>query len=341
MGSVSAAAEGSGQPPATMRAAYILRTGGIDQIRIGPLPVPRPGPTDVLVRVVASAVNHVDLFVRSGAYATHTPFPFVIGRDLVGTVVETGPGVDGFASGDRVWCNSLGHHGRQGAYSEYAAVAADRLYRLPDGVDPLAAAPVLHTAATAYLGLVREAGLSVGETILVGGAGGGVGSAVVQLAEGLGARVIATASPEDVEWCRSCGADVVLDYRSAHLDEELRAAAPDGIDVWWDTSGHHDFGAALSHLTLGGRIVVMAAMGANPSLPVGALYTRDASLRGFAISNASVEDLADAARTINALLATGRLRSRIAATYRLDEAADAQRRLESPGVRGRILVLSS
>ena len=118
---------------ATMQAACIDRVGG--PIRIAALPVPRPGPTDVLVRVAASGVNHVDLFVRSGAYRTHTPLPFVIGRDAVGSVVEVGAGVAAFAVGDRVWCNSLGHAGRQGALAEYAVVAADRLYRLPDAID--------------------------------------------------------------------------------------------------------------------------------------------------------------------------------------------------------------
>ena len=339
MTSVSTSAQVPAKTPETMRAAFIRETGGTDRIQVGPLPTPRPGPTDVLARMAASDVNHVDLLVRSGAYATHTPFPFVIGRDLVGTVVETGAGVDGFAPGDSVWCNSLGHHGRQGAFAEYAVVAADRLYPLPAGVDPTSVAPVLHTAATAHLGLVREAGLRLGETILVGGAGGGVGSAVVQLATGMGARVIATASPRDEQWCRSCGADAVLDYHDDDLDEQIRAAAPDGIDVWWDTSGHHDFEAALPRLRSGGRVIVMAALDATPSLPIGALYTKDVNLRGFAISNASVDELAAAAGAINQLLATGRLRSRTGATYRLDDAAKAHEAMESGGVRGRIVII--
>ncbi|BCT74390.1 hypothetical protein SCMU_02320 [Sinomonas cyclohexanicum] len=159
-----------------MQAAFVRELGGTDRIEIGQLPVPEVGPTDVLVRMEASAVNHVDLFVRSGAYQTKTPFPFVIGRDLVGTVAAAGLGVVGFAPGDRVWTNSLGHAGRQGAFSEYAVVAEDRLYPLPDGVDPTAAAPVLHAAATAYMGLVREACLQPGETVFVAGGGGAVGA---------------------------------------------------------------------------------------------------------------------------------------------------------------------
>ncbi|MBM0225476.1 alcohol dehydrogenase catalytic domain-containing protein [Micromonospora sp. ATA51] len=116
--------------PDTMLEAYLTELGGPERIRIGPLSVPVPGPTDVLVRTELIAVNHVDTFVRSGGYATHTPFPFVIGRDLVGSVVRAGEGVDEFAIGEKVWCNSLGHRGRQGSFAEFAVVPRERLYRL-------------------------------------------------------------------------------------------------------------------------------------------------------------------------------------------------------------------
>ena len=302
---------------ATMQAACIDRVGG--PIRIAALPVPRPGPTDVLVRVAASGVNHVDLFVRSGAYRTHTPLPFVIGRDAVGSVVEVGAGVAAFAVGDRVWCNSLGHAGRQGALAEYAVVAADRLYRLPDAIDPEHAAVVLHTGATAHLGLARQARLQAGETLFVEGAGGGVGSAIVQMARFMGARIIATAARRDHDWCRQCGADVLIDYHDDDRYEQARQAAPEGIDVWWDNSGHNDFAAVLPLMRLGGRAIVMSGLrGGAASLPVGPMYTRDVSLHGFAISNASVSDLAHAATAINRLLAAGRLNARIGATGRKD-----------------------
>ncbi|MFI5610191.1 NADPH:quinone reductase [Amycolatopsis sp. NPDC051903] len=324
--------------PATMRAAFIRATGGVERIEVGDLPTPVPGPTDVLVRMEVSSVNHVDLFVRSGAYRTPTPFPFVIGRDLVGTVAAAGPGVAGFAPGDRVWCNSLGHGGRQGAFAEYAVVPVDRLYPLPAGVAAETAAPVLHGAATAHVGLFREARLAPGETVFVGGAGGAVGSALVQLAAAAGARVVATSSPRDVAWCTESGAAAVIPYDAADFDEQVRAAAPGGFDVWWDNSGHHDFERTLPLLRQGGRVVLMAGLGAAPVLPVGALYVRDLSLHGFAISNASVSDLAAAATVINAGLASGRLRVRVGATYPLADAAKAHAALESGSVRGRILV---
>ncbi|MGH3390938.1 MAG: NADPH:quinone reductase [Actinomadura sp.] len=328
--------------PAVMTAAYITRLGSADEIRVGGLPVPAPGPTDVLVRTDALAVNHVDTFIRSGAYRTFTPFPFVIGRDLVGTVAVTGAGVTEFRAGDRVWCNSLGYDGRQGSFSEYALVPAERLYRLPDALDPVTAVGVLHPAATAYLGLFREGRVSVGDTIVVAGAGGAVGSAVVQLATAAGAHVVATASERDTDWCRSCGAHTVIDYRDPDTPERIAAAAPAGVDLFWDTSGHHDLETTLPLLARGARVIVMAGLGARPVLPVGALYTGDVSLRGFAISNASIGDLRATATTINGLLAAGRLRTRVATTLPLADAAEAHRLQEAPGRTlppGRIVVV--
>jgi len=326
--------------PQAMRAAFIRATGGVERIEVGDLPVPRPGPTDVLVRMEASEVNHVDLFVRSGAYRTHTPFPFVIGRDLLGTVVEVGKGVASFQVGERVWCNSLGHHGRQGAFAEYAVVAEDRLYPLPDGVDVKEAVSILHTAATAHIGLVREARLRAGETLFVEGGGGGVGSAVVQIAHAMGARVIATAAPADDAWVKGQGVQAVFDYHSKDVYAQVREVAPDGIDVWWDSSGHNNFTQCLPLLAMGGRAIVMSGLkGGAPTLPIGEMYTRDVTLHGFAISNASVDDLARAAADINRLLASGKLHTRVGATFHLADAAKAHAAMASGDVKGRIVVV--
>lgn len=324
----------------TMQAAYIEAPGAPEAIRVGALPIPAAGPTDVRVRLAASTVNHVDLLVRSGAYATHTPFPFVIGRDLVGTVIHAGASAGDFRPGDRVWCNSLGYAGRQGAFSEQVVVSADRLYPLPDGVPWAQAAVLLHPGATAFIGLVHKARLQAGETLLVEGAAGGVGSAVVQLATAMGARVIATAAPNDEAWCRACGAQTVIDYHDADCYAQVRAAAPEGLDVWWDASGHQRFEACLPLLRLHGRAIIMSGFkGAAPVLSVGPMYTHDVSLHGFAISNASVGDLGEAAAFINHFMATGRLRARIGATYPLSEAARAHVAQAQGGLKGRILIL--
>jgi NADPH:quinone reductase-like Zn-dependent oxidoreductase len=308
-----------------MTAAYITGFGGADDIRIGRLPRPVPGPDEVLVRADVVAANHVDTFVRSGAYATDVPFPFVIGRDLVGTVAAT---AGRFAFGDRVWCNSLGHDGRQGSFAQYAAVPVDRLYPLPAGIDPVRAVAVLHTAGTAHLGLFRTARVRQGETILVQGAGGGVGSAVVQLASAAGARVIVVDRAENAAWCRTCGAADVLDRADPGTPAAVRDLAPGGVDVLWDCSGHHDFETTVPLLARGGRVILMAGLRVRAVLPVGAVYTRDISVRGFVISNASAVDLAEAAEGINRELALGRLTGRVRARLPLTEAARAHRMLE-------------
>ncbi len=325
--------------PGTMRAAFVRSTGGTDLIEVGDLPTPRPGPGDVLVKFLVSDVNHVDLFVRSGAYPTPLPMPFVLGRDLVGEVAVAGKGTNGFAPGDLVWTNSMGHSGRQGTWSEFVALPAERLYHLPRGVDPLTAVPVLHSAATAYLGLFRRATLRPGDTVFVGGAGGGVGTATVQLARAAGARVVATASLRDFDWCLAQGADKVFDYHSPDLFGLLRDAAPEGYDLWWDNGGHHDFAATLPLMRQGGSIVVAAGMSAAPALPIGQLYLNDISIHGFVISNASVEDLAAAAQAINRLLADERLPARVAKTLPLAEARQAHELMESGSAKSRVLVM--
>ncbi|HLI38945.1 MAG TPA: NADPH:quinone reductase [Streptosporangiaceae bacterium] len=322
----------------TMTGAYITECGPPENIRIGKFEIPVPGATEVLVRSEAMAVNHVDTFIRSGAYRTNLPFPFIIGRDLVGTVERAGERVAGFTPGDRVWCNSLGYDGRQGSFAEYAVIAADRLYHLPGGVSPAEAAAVLHTAATAHIGLFREARIRFGETIVVFGAAGGVGSAVVQLAAATGARVIAVARAGQADWCRACGAEQALDAGDPALTKVIADLVPDGVAVLWDTTGTHDLTSTLPLLARGGRIIAMAGLSATPVLPAGQLYTRDASIRGFVITNASTADLASAARTVNHGLATGILKPRIAERLPLTDAANAHRHQES-GVRGRIVVL--
>ncbi|MFI9778680.1 NADPH:quinone reductase [Streptomyces sp. NPDC051956] len=321
-----------------MRAAYITQLGSPDVIRHGELPPPVPGPNDVLVDVDVSAVNHVDTFVRSGAWSTPLEFPFVIGRDLVGTVAAAGPGAPGFRPGDRVWCNSLGHDGRHGAAAEQAVVPADRLYRLPDGVDPVDAVALAHPAATAYLALFTHGQLRSGESVAVLGAGGNVGSALVVMAATAGARVIAVASEEDAPYVRSLGAAHAIDYRDGDVAARIREVAPDGVDLHVDTSGRNDLDTAVDLLASRGRVVVMAGLRTRPVLPVGPLYLMDRSIRGFAISHADTAQLAEAARGINGLLATGRLRPRGAEVMPLSEAAEAHRRLDGNKVRGKLVL---
>ena len=321
-----------------MKAAYITTLGSPDVITYGELDRPVPGPTDVLVRVEAAAVDPVDTFVRSGAYRTPTPFPFVLGRDLVGTVAETGPGATRFAVGDRVWSHSMGHGGRQGVTAEYCVVGVDRLYHLPGDVDAARAVAVLHPVATAHLALFRHARLRPGETVLVIGGAGNVGRAATVLAARAGARVLAVARAETAPDCLRAGATAVVDHRDPDAAEQLRELTGDGVDVHLDTSGHQDLDAALAVVGHGARVVLMAGLTARPVLPVGAVYPRDVSLVGFAISNASVDDLAGTAHVINHGLADDAFPIPVTVELPLSRTAEAHRMIEAGGVRGRIVL---
>jgi 2-desacetyl-2-hydroxyethyl bacteriochlorophyllide A dehydrogenase len=322
-----------------MQAAFIEDFGPPSAIRYGAMDDPEPGPTDVLVQVSASTVNHVDTFVRSGAWRTPVPFPFVIGRDLVGTVAAVGPGAVGFEVGDRVWSNSLGYAGRQGAASEYAVVPVERLYHLPPEVAPEDAVVVLHPAATAYLGLFTHGRMQRGETAVVVGAGGNVGSAMLSMGRAAGITTIAVASARDADYCRSLGAAEVVDYRAPDVADQIRSVCPDGVDAYIDAAGRNDVGTAVDLLARRGRLVLLAGLRSRPVLPVGNLYVKDCSIVGFAISQASAAELAEAAGFINRMLADGTLRAREAETLPLAAAAEAHSRCEAGELRGKRLVL--
>lgn len=321
-----------------MRAAYVTELGPADAIVVGERPDPTPGDGEVLVAVDTVSVNPVDTYVRSGRYRTPVPLPFVVGRDLVGSVAAVGAGVSAFRVGDRVWCNSAGHDGRQGPSAELCVVPVDRLYALPDGVDPGTVVAVAHPAATAYLGWFVRARLLAGETVLVGGGAGNVGTAAVQMAAYAGAHVVTTAAPRDHDACRAAGAAEVLDYADPDLGDRVREIAPHGIDVLWDTAGHHDFALAGRVLAPEARVLVTAAAVREPVVPLFPLYTQDVSVLGFVISRAPVEQLAAAARLLNGMLVGGRLTTRITQRLGLSDMAEAHRRMEAGTVRGRLLV---
>jgi NADPH2:quinone reductase len=311
-----------------MKAAYIEASGPPEVIRFGELPTPSVGPGQILVRVAAVCVDPIDVYIRSGAFKIPLPSPFVIGRDLVGRVEQVGPGVTKFAPGDRVWCNNQGYDGRQGTFAEYAAVEERLLYPLPAGVDEHSAVAFVHSAFTACLGLER-ARPRAGETLFANGGAGNVGSALIQMAKGRGLRVAATAgNTEGLDWCRSIGAEAVANYKEDDIDAVLKAFAPSGVDIYWDTSGQPDFDQAINRLATGGRVIVMAGLKARPPFPVGPFYVKGCSMHGFAITHATDEELATSAEAIVGWMAQGKLQVRIDRVLPLSEAQTAHRLVE-------------
>ncbi|HEY6739426.1 MAG TPA: NADPH:quinone reductase [Actinopolymorphaceae bacterium] len=326
----------------TTTAAYIDAPGPPEAIRVGELPLERPGPREVLVLTDTVVVDPVDTYIRSGSYRTSLPRPYIIGRDLVGTVVATGAEVDVPAAGDRVWCNSMGIDGRQGTFATFVVVPAERLFPLPPDVDPVTAVAALHPATTAVLGLLTHAALAPGETVFVGGGAGNVGTAMTQVAAAHGAEVIVSAREEDAAWCRRAGARAVVDYREPEFAERLTAQVPDGVDVYVDTSGRIDLDLAVSLLRPRGRIVLMSGTAQRPELPVGPLYTKHGRIIGFAIGHATVAELSEAARVVTAgLTRSAPLPSgwmvRIHDVLPLTKAAYAHRLVEQ-SVRGRVVL---
>lgn len=307
-----------------MKAAFIRQTGPPEVIQVGQLEDPTPADDQLLVRVEAVSVNPIDTYIRSGAVAMPLPMPFIIGCDLAGVVQQVGARVERFAPGQRVWCSNQGLLGRQGTFAELAAVDACWLHRLPDGVSPTDAAAVALVGITAHLGLFRDAGLKSGETILVIGGSGGVGSMVVQMAKLAGARVITTAgSDAKVEAARALGADEVIAYQRQPIGEAVRQLAPDGVDVFWETRREPDFDLAVGALAERGRMLLMAGRDARPPLPVGPFYVKQCSLHGMVMFKASPQETAAAADAINHWLAEGKLRPQIGRRLTLADAAQA------------------
>lgn len=307
-----------------MKAAHLVRTGVPGVIRVGELPDPVPGPREALVRVRACAVNPIDTYVRSGAVAFPLPMPFVVGCDLAGDVVAVGAEVSSLRPGMRVWGSNQGLLGRQGTFAELAAVDERWLYPTPDAVDDRTVAAAALVSITAHLGLVSHAGLRAGETVFVNGASGGVGSAVVQVARALGATVIGSAGTEEKRRrVLALGADAVFDYRRDDLVASAVAAAPRGIDVYWETQREPAFDRAVAMLAEGGRIVLMAGRDARPEFPVGPFYVKGCRMVGFAMFKADWRLQAAAALDINRWLSDGRLRVPIDRVLPLEAAAEA------------------
>ncbi len=318
-----------------MQAAYIREPGPPESIQFGELPDPAPSGSQVLVRTTAVSVNPIDTYVRGGLVPMPLPSPFVVGCDLAGVVEEVGPEASRFRVGDRVWGSNQGLLGRQGTFSELVAVDEQWLYPTPEKVSDENAAAMALVGITSHLGLIREARLQAGETILVNGGAGGVGSTVIQMARALGARVFATAGSDDrVEACLALGAEAAFNYRTANVGDELTKVAPDGVNVFWEAAREPDFDAAISALAPRGRMILMAGRDARPAFPVGPFYVKECSLHGFAMFKASPDEQRSCADDINRWLAEGGLRARIDRELPLSESAAAHRLQEDNTIRG-------
>lgn len=312
-----------------MRAAYIEAVGPAESIKVGDLPEHEPGPGQVRLKVGASAINPIDLYVRNGTVAMPLSFPFVVNSDIAGTVEALGPGVGRYRLGDRVWGSNQGLLGRQGSASELAVVDERWLYPTPNSLSDVEAAALALTGITAHLGLFDRGGLSSGDVAYVAGGSGGVGSMVIQMAKAVGAKIATTAgSEEHLEICRTLGADLAINYRTDDVFAKLREFSEEGVDVWYETQREPNLEAAVPLLRQRGRMILMAGRAAKPVLPLGSFYTRNCSLHGFAMFNANPAEQRNCADDIVRWVDAGRLRPLVGKVFSLDETAKAHAALE-------------
>jgi len=311
------------QAPATMKAVRIHEYGGPEVLRYESVPRPSPRPDEVLVRVHAAGVNPVDVVVRQGYMRTtlwHT-LPLTLGWDVSGVVEQVGAHVTRFKPGDAVFAYSELRRG--GAYAEYIALPEREVALRPRTLDAVQAAAVPLTGLAAWQALVEQAQLAPGQTVLIHGGAGGVGTMAVQLAKARGARVIATGSAHNLEYLESLGADEVIDYRATRFEEVVK-----DVDVVLDTIGGQTQERSWGVLKKGGLLVSLV----DSSAPKKA---QAHGVRGaWFLTRPEAEQLTELSRLIDA----GRIRVVVSTVLPLQEIRRAQELIEGHHTRGKIVL---
>jgi len=320
-----------------MKAIRIEKSGGPEVLMLADIPIPEPKANEAIVKVAAGGVNFIDVYFREGRYPAQ--LPITLGQEAAGTVTAIGSDVRNVKPGDRVAYASV-----QGSYAEYAAVPAERLVLVPDGIDLEVAAAVMLQGMTAHYLTHSTWPLRRGETAIVHAAAGGVGLLLVQIAKALGARVIGTAgSREKAELARGAGADEVIVYTESDFESEAKRLAPGGVDVIYDGVGKSTFDADLNLLRPRGMLALFgASSGAVPPFdPIklaqkGSLFLTRPTLAHYI---AKREELDERAGDLFAMLAAGTLKARVHKEYALADAAQAHRDLEGRKTTGKLLLI--
>ncbi|TQL68693.1 NADPH:quinone reductase-like Zn-dependent oxidoreductase [Nocardioides albertanoniae] len=322
-----------------MRAALVKEFGQPSVLSVDEVPDPEPGPGEVVIAVGAASVNFPDLLVVDGSYQNLPARPFTPGKEAAGRVVAVGHGVERISVGQRVM--TLVEHG---AYAERLVVPEDLVIELPDGISFEAAAALGLVYSTAHFGLRRRGRLQPGETVLVTGAGGGMGSAGIQLAKAWGARVIALAHrPEKATVARDQGADVVLTSAPETLrDDLLDTTDGHGVDLTLEMLGGDYLTQIIRATAWEGRVVIVgfAAGGQNPVKP-GHLLVKNISLVGLQSSDyrdREPEEMRTTMAEVLELVDAGKIDPAIDLTFPLEKAGDALQYVKDGRVRGKVVL---
>jgi NADPH2:quinone reductase len=321
-----------------MRAARCLAYGPPESVVVLEIPDPVPGPDDVVVRVEAAALNYPDVLIVANEYQISIPPPFTPGSEFAGVITAVGSDVTDLEPGDRVVSTTF-----VGAFAQFTCLPARSVQRIPDGVTSAEAAAFGVVYATAYHALRSVAEVEAGDWVVVLGAAGGVGLACVELAQLLGARVLAAASsPEKLEVCRAAGAEAVIDYETEDLKERIKEITGGGADVVLDPVGGRYAEQALRATRWGGRFVTIGfASGEIPRIPLNLVLLKGVIVKGFEIRTFSEHAPAEAKRDreeLDALFNAGTLRPHVSTVYSLDQVAEALAALAERRAVGKVVI---
>lgn len=324
-----------------MMAVGITEPGGPDVLRAQQMPVPAPAPSEVLIRVAVAGVNRADVLQRAGKYPVPTGASSVPGLEVAGDIVALGAGVAGWSVGERVCTLTNG-----GGYAEYATAPAVQLLRWPAGYDATLAACLPEAYFTVWANLFQIGRLQAGETVLVHGGRGGVGTTAIQLARAFGARVFASSGSD--QGCRDCtalGADLAINFRREDFAQIVaKATHGTGVDVILDNSGAAWLTQNLACLTHGGRLLLLGFLGGRVAEQVDLLpiLARSLTVTGSAMRPRSAAEkgvIAAALLTkVWPLLDRDECRPRLARTFPLARASEAHRLMEAGGYFGKIVL---
>lgn len=341
-----------------MKAIVFHQNGGPEVLQYEDIPEPEARPFEVVVKVRAAALNHLDLWLRKGIPGRPTPLPHVSGCEGAGDVLSVGPGVTQFKPGDAVLitppyscgrceycmknqdslCLSFGMVGvhRYGCLAEAVSVPVETLFPLPSNLTYEEAASIPLVFQTAWHMLIDRAQLRVGEDVLIQAAGSGVGIAGIQIAKLIGARVFATASTDEkLEKAKQLGADVLINYKHKDfLDEIRRSTKKRGVDVILEHTGQENWEKNILSLARFGRLVTCGATsGADARMDLRFVYSRQLSILGSYMGGK--RDLLDVLRFVN----EGKLKPVIDSVFPLAETRKAQEKMEDRNVFGKIVVV--
>jgi NADPH:quinone reductase-like Zn-dependent oxidoreductase len=324
-----------------MLAARIHEDGGPEVVRVEEAPDPVAGPGEVLVRLRAASLNHLDVWVRKGLPSV--PKPRILGADGAGVVEALGEGVSGLVPGDRVVLNPGLVHGDRvtvigehfdGTHAELIAIAAEQVFPLDESLsfETAAAFPLVYE--TAYRMLVTREAVTEGDWALIWGIGGGVGTAAFEICRAFGVRTIVTSgSPEKLATAREWGADVTLDHHRDDVVQAVKDATGKGADVVIETVGDATWARSLAAVRPFGRVVVCGATtGPNPPAQLHRIWWKQLTVLGSTMGTR--EDFLGAYE----LVRQGRVRVHVDRVYPLSEAAAAHERLESGAQLGKVVL---